>query len=65
MDDYEDFESVFSFKPDYAFEHKIVEVILASRRRLENELFFDRLLRLLGIRQGKILRSELLSHRCC
>lgn len=53
MDEFEDFESVFSFEPDYTFDHKIVEVILANRRTLENELFFDRLLRVLGIRQGR------------
>lgn len=52
MDDFEDFESVFSFKSDYAFDHKIIEVISTNRRTLENELFFDRLLRVLGIRQG-------------
>lgn len=52
MDEFEDFETVFSFKSDYAFDHKTVEVILANRRTLENELFFDRLLRVLGIRQG-------------
>jgi len=53
MDDFEDFETVFFFKSDYAFDHKTVDVILANRRTLENELFFDRLLRVLGIRQGR------------
>ena len=54
MDEFEDFESVFHFKPDYIFDHKTVEAILANRRTLEDGLFFDRLLRILGIKQGKL-----------
>lgn len=52
MDTFEDFDSVFSFKPDYTLDRKAVEAILANRSALENELFFDRLLRVLGIKQG-------------
>ena len=54
MDEFEDFEAVFSFKSDYTYDHKIVEVILLNRRTLDNELFFDRLLRVLGMRKGNV-----------
>ncbi len=55
MDEFEDFDSVFDFKNDYAYDHKIIEAILANRRTLENELFLDRLLRVLGVKQGEFL----------
>ena len=43
---------VFSFRPDLAYDHKSIERIQASRRKLGGLLFFDRLLQLLKVDQG-------------
>ena len=39
----DDFDTIFEFKPDYAFDHKHVESILRHRKELGNTLFFDRI----------------------
>ncbi|KAI9820847.1 MAG: hypothetical protein M1832_003480 [Thelocarpon impressellum] len=49
MADPDVFKRVFSFKPDLAYDAKSVERIQSNRRRLENELFFDRLLQVLQV----------------
>ena len=55
MDNYEDavanFEAVFSFKPDIAYDQKTINEIHHNRGSLENELFVDRLLKALGVGQ--------------
>jgi hypothetical protein len=49
---WEDFETIFSFNKKYSYDAKVVDQILANRRALENQLFADRLLGLLGIKGG-------------
>ncbi|KAJ5766961.1 uncharacterized protein N7511_004577 [Penicillium nucicola] len=49
MAPWDNFDQVFSFNKKYTYEPKAVEQILANRRAFENQLFADRLLRLLGI----------------
>lgn len=53
MTDIETFESVFTFNPTFRYDSKTVEAIRLNRRRLENELFFDKLVRLLQLSQGQ------------
>jgi len=59
MDDYEDsdanFQAVFSYKPDIAFDQHTIDKILQHRGELENELFVDRLLKALGIEKGELI----------
>ncbi|KZF21892.1 hypothetical protein L228DRAFT_284015 [Xylona heveae TC161] len=55
MGDFKDFDTVFSFDPTYAYDHKVIDTILSNRRTLENELLFDKLLRLLHINQASKL----------
>lgn len=52
MEEFEQFEAVFGFRPDIAYDHQTVDHVLRNRRALENELFFDRLLKALGVSQG-------------
>ncbi|SLM41187.1 conserved hypothetical protein [Lasallia pustulata] len=55
MEDFEQFEAVFAFNPDIAYDHQTVDHVLRNRRALENELFFDRLLKALGVSQASKL----------
>lgn len=48
----EDFNAIFGSAPDLAYQQKTVEEIHKNRRQLENCLFFDRLLKAVGIDQG-------------
>ncbi|KAJ5692451.1 hypothetical protein N7462_001874 [Penicillium macrosclerotiorum] len=50
MAQWEDFNHIFSFNKKYAYDAKVVEQIISNRRALENRLFADRLLGLLGIK---------------
>ena len=52
MEEYEQFELVFGERPDVAYDKTTIDRILRNRRTLENELFFDRLLKALGVSQG-------------
>lgn len=49
---WENFDHVFSFNKKYSYDTKVFDQILANRRALENQLFADRLLGLLGIKGG-------------
>lgn len=49
---WEDFDHVFSFNKKYSYDSKVFDQIVANRRALENQLFADRLLGLLGIKGG-------------
>jgi hypothetical protein len=55
MAPWEQFESTFYFNKDYTYDGKVVDQILASRRALENQLFVDRLLSLLGVKAGMLI----------
>ncbi|KAL5343403.1 nuclear pore complex assembly-domain-containing protein [Aspergillus crustosus] len=49
MAPWEEFESIFSFNKNFTYDGKVIEQILSNRRALENQLFADRLLELLGV----------------
>ena len=58
MDDFDDFEVVFGNSSNIAYE-KILSVDIKKRRHtLENELFIDRLLKALGIQDGRLCISN-------
>ncbi|MCJ1444819.1 MAG: hypothetical protein MMC23_005322 [Stictis urceolatum] len=48
MDDLEDFGTVISAEPDFAYSQKVADIIIKNRRLLDNQLFVDRLLKTLG-----------------
>ena len=47
-----DFDVGFGSEADLAYHQKTIDQINMNRRLLENELFFDKLLRAIGITQG-------------
>lgn len=53
-----DFDNIFNFNKKYHYETKVVELIVNNRKVLENQLFADRLLGLLGIKGGTYHRTE-------
>lgn len=57
---WEDFDVVFFFNPNFVYDGKLVDQILSNRRALENQLFVDRLLELLGLKPGPYDRSYIL-----
>ncbi|KAE8390210.1 hypothetical protein BDV23DRAFT_172545 [Aspergillus alliaceus] len=50
MAPWEDFDSVFAFNKNFTYDGKVIEQILSNRRALDNQLFADRLLGLLGVK---------------
>ncbi|KAL9002901.1 MAG: hypothetical protein Q9188_004192 [Gyalolechia gomerana] len=54
MDNFELFDDLFDFDPDYAYSEQIINKIIRCRRAMEDELFIDRLLKTLGIEQGQL-----------
>lgn len=48
-----DFDTIFSFNKNVVYDGKVIEQIISNRRALENQLFADRLLGLLGVKAGK------------
>ncbi|KAL9591555.1 MAG: hypothetical protein Q9179_007606, partial [Wetmoreana sp. 5 TL-2023] len=48
----EDFKSLFAFDPDFAYGEQTIHKIQKCRRRMENELFIDRLLKTLSIKES-------------
>ncbi|KAJ5161054.1 hypothetical protein N7492_006446 [Penicillium capsulatum] len=50
MAQWEDFNHIFSFNKKYSYDAKTFDQIISNRRALENRLFADRLLGLLGIK---------------
>ncbi|KAL9122447.1 MAG: hypothetical protein Q9187_000992 [Circinaria calcarea] len=55
MEESDDFDSIFGTKLDLAYNHQVIEQIHHHRRALENELFFDRLLKAVGVDQASKL----------
>jgi hypothetical protein len=49
---WEEFDQTFHFNKDFAYDAKIADQIVANRRALDNQLFVDRLLSLLGVNAG-------------
>ena len=54
MGDLGDFHVIFGSDPNLTYNTKTIEDIHRHRRALDNELFFDRLLKAVGIDQGII-----------
>jgi protein ELYS len=52
MAPWEEFDTTFSFKDDYTYDAKVIDQILSNRQALDNLLFIDRLLKVLGIDAG-------------
>ena len=52
MEDLGDFDVILGPDPNLTYNAKAIEDIHRHRRSLENELFFDRLLKAVGIDQG-------------
>ena len=53
MAPWEDFDTIFYFNKNFAYDDKIIDQILSNRRALENQLFADRLFGLLGVQAGR------------
>ncbi|KAL3468505.1 hypothetical protein BJX64DRAFT_295742 [Aspergillus heterothallicus] len=49
MAPWEEFDTIFHFNKNFTYDGKVIEQILSNRRALENQLFADRLLELLGV----------------
>lgn len=62
MAQWEDFNQIFSFNKKYSYDSKTVDQIVSNRHALENRLFADRLLGLLGIKGGMVSASNLAFH---
>jgi hypothetical protein len=60
MAPWEDFDSVFAFNKNFAYDGKVIEQILSNRRALDNQLFADRLLGLLGVKAGNICTAAIM-----
>lgn len=54
MAPWDDFDAIFSFNRNFVYDGKVIEQIISNRRALENQLFADRLLGLLGVRAGEL-----------
>jgi len=52
MASWEDFDVTFQFNRNFTYEKKVVDTINGNRRSLENQLFIDRLLGLMGVKTG-------------
>ena len=63
MAPWEDFDSIFQFNKDFSYDGKLIEQIISNRRALEDRLFADRLLGLLGVKAGSSLCSSRLETR--
>ncbi|PYI07272.1 hypothetical protein BO78DRAFT_396569 [Aspergillus sclerotiicarbonarius CBS 121057] len=50
MAPWDDFDTIFYFNKNFTYDGKVIEQIIANRRALENQLFADRLLGLLGVK---------------
>ena len=53
MAPWHDFDTIFYFNPNFVYDGKVIEQIISNRRALENQLFADRLLGVMGIKAGK------------
>ena len=55
MASWEEFDAIFYFNKNFTYDGKVIEQILSNRRALDNRLFADRLLELLGVQAGTLL----------
>jgi Nuclear pore complex assembly len=52
MSSWESFDLTFQFNRDLTYDKKLIDRINGNRRSLENQLFIDRLLGLMGVQAG-------------
>jgi hypothetical protein len=52
MASWENFDVTFQFNRNFTYDKKVVDTINGNRRSLENQLFIDRLLSLMGVKAG-------------
>lgn len=52
MAPWEDFDAIFHFNKNFTYDGKVIAQIIKNRGALENQLFADRLLELLGVQAG-------------
>lgn len=57
MATWESFDAVFYFDRNYAHDKKTLDRIVANRRSLQNQLFIDRLLQLMGVKPGGMMQA--------
>ena len=53
-----DFDAIFSSKPSLTYSQQGIDQIIKNRRQLENELFVDKLLKVVGGPEGKHCNSQ-------
>ena len=58
MLDWHDFDAVFQGKTDYAYDNRTVEAVLKHRRDFGDQLFFDRMWKLIGLTRRKSYSAE-------
>jgi hypothetical protein len=49
MLDWHDFDAIFQPKPDLAYDNRTVESILKFRKEFNDQLYFDRVWKLIGL----------------
>ena len=59
MLDWQDFDAVFQPKTDFAYDTRTVETILKHRKEFGDQLFFDRIWKLIGLSRRKISLSSI------
>lgn len=52
MASWEHFDVTFQFNRNFAYDKNVLDTIISNRRSLENQLFIDRLLGLMGVKAG-------------
>ncbi|KAL8950236.1 MAG: hypothetical protein Q9222_003725 [Ikaeria aurantiellina] len=62
MDDFEDFDSLFAFEPNYVYSEQTINRIVKNRRTANNELFIDRLFKALGLEKSSNLYPPRSNH---
>jgi hypothetical protein len=54
MLDWQDFDTVFHGKTDYTYDNKSIESILKHRKEFSDQLFFDRVWKLIGLARREL-----------
>lgn len=61
MSSLESFDLTFQFNKDFHYDKKVIDQINGNRRSLENRLFIDRLLDLMGVKAGMRVTATAIS----
>src|ERR1700761_5768117 len=60
MLDWQDFDAAFQGRTDYTYDNRVIESIIKHRKEFGDQLFFDRIWKLIGLS-----RREALAHSSC